>query len=56
MIRYHLHGRMSKDSDWHYLCSCWEWELKEKSDHYFKTWRYVRADQLDVGKINERYL
>lgn len=56
MIRYQVYGRMGIDADWHYLCSCWEHELKELTDYYFSTWRYVRADQLDVGKINERYL
>lgn len=45
MVKYVLHGRMSKDHDWHFLGVYEEHQLKEKADHYFKTWRYLDWSQ-----------
>lgn len=56
MIRYVISARMDIEGDWCYLGVCYEWELKEKTDHYYTTWRYIKVEQLDVGKTNAGYL
>lgn len=42
MLKYSIHGRMDKDSDWHFLGVFSEEELSEKVDYYLIFWRYLK--------------